>query len=278
MKKQRQNNHYNQNDYDYNNTYESGYDSDYDAASPRRKKKTHRLYAFIVLLLGLVILSLSVVLLFYIQRIEIVGNEYSSDRDIIKTVQNDKYSVNSLYVYGKYALGYGETLPCLDEIKIGFSRPWVLRVEVNEKQIIGFFYSGDQEYAYFDKDGLIVKKDSTYIEGVPYVEGVGVEDIKLYEPIKSENTKIFGEILEASQELKKYDLETEKIACEEDRIFLYIGQIRISLGNNVTPEKIAQITPIIEKLEGKTGTLHMENYSEGRETITFDIEEIPEEN
>lgn len=276
MTKRRQKDYYN-NDPNYN-TYDPDYDSSCDTPSHRRKKKTHRLYAFVVLVLGLVILSLAVVLLFYIQRIEVVGNEYSSDRNIIKTVQNDKYSVNSLYVYGKYALGYGETLPCLEELKIGFSLPWVLRVEVKEKQIIGFFYSGDQEYAYFDKDGLIVKKDSTYIEGVPYVEGIGVEDIKLYEPIKSEKSKIFKEILEASQELKKYELETEKIVCEKDRIFLYIGQICVSLGNNVTSEKIAQITPIIEKLEGKTGTLHLENYSEGRETITFDIEEISQEN
>lgn len=264
----------------YHQDYEQDYDYDYEdvPGSRKKKKKSHRLYAFVVILLGLAILCLGAVLLFNIQRIEVFGNEYCSDRDIIQTVQNDKYSVNSLYVYGKYALGYGEKLPCLEEIKVGFSLPWVLRIEVKEKQIIGFFYSGEQEYAYFDKEGLIVKKDSTYIEGVPYVEGISVGDIKLYEPIKSEKSKIFEEILETSQELKKHNLETEKIVCKNDRIYLYIGQVCVSLGNNVTSEKIAQISPIIEKLEGKAGTLHLENYSPERATITFDKEEIPEEN
>ncbi|MEI3209887.1 MAG: hypothetical protein V8S14_02350 [Lachnospiraceae bacterium] len=35
-------------------------------------------------------------------------------------------------------------------------------------------------------------------------------------------------------------------------------------------EKIAQIPPIIEKLGGQEGTLHLENYADGQETITFE--------
>ena len=46
----------------------------------------------------------------------------------------------------------------------------------------------------------------------------------------------------------------------------------------VTEEKIAQIPPIMKKLKKKKGTLHLENYSAGNETITFAIGEFPEEN
>ena len=45
----------------------------------------------------------------------------------------------------------------------------------------------------------------------------------------------------------------------------------------VTVEKIAQIKPILEKLEEQEGTLHLENYSAGNETITFAIGEFPKE-
>ncbi len=55
-----------------------------------------------------------------------------------------------------------------------------------------------------------------------------------------------------------------------------MGQVCISLGNHVTPEKMAQIPPILEKLEGKEGTLHLESYSGSQETITFDVGEFPE--
>ena len=87
---------------------------------------------------------------------------------------------------------------------------------------------------------------------------------------------IFEEILEASDELKKNKLTMEKIVCQDSRIYLFVGQVCISLGNHVTPEKMAQIPPILEKLEGKEGTLHLESYSGSQETITFDVGEFPE--
>ena len=243
----------------------------------RKKKKSHRLYALIVILLGLVIILLGFLLLFHIQRIEIQGNDYCNDKELVSVVQDDKYSGNSLYVFVKYAMGKGESLPCLEKIDVKIKLPWVLKISVKEKQIIGYVQTGE-EYAYFDKEGLIVKKDSTYIDGIPCVEGIDTTDLKLYEPIQNETSKIFEEILETSQEMKKYDLSAGKIVCKNDRIYIYIGQICVSLGNNVTSEKIAQISPIIEKLDGKEGTLHLETYSENSSTITFDIGEFPEEN
>lgn len=254
---------------------------EYMEERPRRRKKkrkSHRLYAFIVILLGIVILLLGFLLLFHVQKIEIRGNDYCSDREIVQAVQNDKYSGNSLYVFGKYALGYGEIVPCMDEMQVRIGFPWMLKIEVKEKPIVGFIYSGESEYAYFDKEGLIVKKDTVYREGVPCVEGIEADDTSLYKSLRSTNSKIFEEILEASQEVNKYDMSVSKIVCKNDRIYIYIGKICASLGNNVTSEKIAQIPPIIEKLEGKEGTLHLESYSENSATITFDNGEFPEEN
>ncbi|MEZ3434711.1 MAG: FtsQ-type POTRA domain-containing protein [Lachnospiraceae bacterium] len=242
----------------------------------KQKKKTHKVYAFFVLLFGFAIIVLTLLIVFYIQKVEVTGNEYCSDKQIIDVVQNDKYSVNSLYVWGRYLLGQGEELPCLEEMKVSLGWPWVLKVKVKEKQIVGYVRTGEEEYAFFDKEGMIVKKDSQYQEGLPFVEGIDVGSVKLYKKIESENSKIFEEILEASQELKKFEMTAEKIVCKSGKIYVYVGQICVCLGDNVTAEKIAQISPIIEKLEGKTGTLHLENYGEGRETITFKNDEFPE--
>ncbi len=252
------------------------YEDIFEERPAKRKKKSYKIYAFFVILFVLAIIVLSFVVLFYIQEIEVTGNGYCSEKQIIDTVQNDKYSVNSLYVWGKYMLGRGEKLPCLEEMKVGFGWPWVLKVKVKEKQIVGYIRIGEEEYAYFDKEGMIVKKDTAYQEGLPCIEGIDVGKTQLYKRIESENTKIFGEILETSQELKKYNMTAEKIVCKNNKIYVYIGQLCVSLGDNVTAEKIAQISPIIEKLEGKTGTLHLENYGEGRKTITFKLDEFPE--
>ena len=116
------------------------------------------------------------------------------------------------------------------------------------------------------------------IEGLQCIEGIEVKDIKLYHKLKSDDVGIFEEILETSQEVTKYNLTTDRIVCKDDAIYLYIGNICVNLGENVSSEQIAQIEPIIEKLGDQPGTLHLENYSENNTIITFDKEEIQEEN
>lgn len=243
----------------------------------RKKKKLHRLYVALVLFLGIAIIVLSVMILFRVQKITISGNDYCTDKEITKMVQNDKYSVNSLYILGKYLTGKGEVLPCLESTKVSLESPWTLKVTVKEKAIIGYL-SVDDECIYFDKEGLVVYKNTEPVEGVPLVQGIEVKDIKLYQEIESGDSGVFEEILETSQELKKYDLGIKKIVCKSGNIYVYIKKVCVSLGSTVSAEQIAQIQPIMEKLGKKKGTLHLENYSENQETITFNKGEYPKEN
>ena len=73
----------------------------------KKKKRKHRVYAFFVLLFAFLILVLGIFILFHVQKVEVKGNDYCSTEEIVKSVQNDKYSVNGLYVLAKYKLGYG---------------------------------------------------------------------------------------------------------------------------------------------------------------------------
>ncbi|MBM6826034.1 cell division protein FtsQ/DivIB [Mordavella massiliensis] len=241
----------------------------------KTKRKSHRLYAFVVLLLAAAILVLSVLVLFYVQQIKVEGNEYCTDQQIVDTVRSDKYSINTLYIAGKYAIGKGKSLPCLESIHVSLSAPWTLKVTVREKPIVGYLENKDN-YAYFDKEGMVVSMSPTLIEGLPCIEGVSMKDIKLYSRLETDDSKIFEEILETSQEAVKQKISADRIVCRGDEIYLDIGKIYVNLGNQVSSDQIAQIPPILEKLGGQEGTLHLENYSESSDTITFDIGEIPQ--
>ena len=241
----------------------------------KTKRKSHRLYAFVVLLLAAAILVLSVLVLFYVQQIKVEGNEYCTDQQIVDTVRSDKYSINTLYIAGKYAIGKGKSLPCLESIHVSLSAPWTLKVTVREKPIVGYLENKDN-YAYFDKEGMVVSMSPTLIEGLPCIEGVSMKDIKLYSRLETDDSKIFEEILKTSQEAVKQKISADRIVCRGDEIYLDIGKIYVNLGNQVSSDQIAQIPPILEKLGGQEGTLHLENYSESSDTITFDIGEIPQ--
>ena len=244
-----------------------------DRRPVRRKRKKRKganlLYMFAVSFLGIVIVSLLIILLFKVQKIEIKGNNYCTSKQIKDMVQNDKYSVNALYILGKYMTDRGEILPCFESVRVTLRAPWHVKVEVKEKTIVGYLTQGE-ENIYFDKEGLVVYVSNEVLEGPTCVEGISVKNTKLYQQMESSDIGIFEAILETTQELKKYEITPKKLKCKDGNIYLHINNVSVSLGNTVSAEKIAQIPPIMEKLGRSKGTLHMENYSDSRETITFE--------
>ena len=243
----------------------------------RKRKKTHKLYAAIVLTLGIVIICLSIMILFYVQRIEIKGNQYCSDKTIVQAIQNDRFSINSLYVLAKYSMGKGEIPLGLESMEVKMKNPWTLSVSVEEKESIGYFEHKKQR-VYFDEEGLVLINGLAIVEGVPLVEGIDFKNVKLHSTLSCENTSIFEEIKTIKSEFAKNEIKIDRILYIDDRIYVYKGKKCFSLGMDVTPEKVAQIPPILKKLGKKKGTLHLENYSGGNETITFAIGEFPKEN
>ncbi len=243
----------------------------------RGQKSSHRAYAVVVILLGIAIVVLSLYLLFYVQKIRVVGNEYCTNTEIAQSVQSDRFSVNSLYVKAKYALGAGEQPRCVDEMQVSLENPWTLKVTVTEKEAVGYLSDGE-DYICFDKEGMVLRQVVVPPVSIPLVEGIEVENTGLYEMLTSKNTQIFESILEVSRELTRYDLITDKIVCSQNRLYLYIGDVCVSLGTSTSPEQIAQIEPILAELGDQEGTLHLEDYSSENGTITFDIGEFPEEN
>lgn len=226
------------------------------------------MYALIIIVLGVAIIAISVYLLFYVQGIEIKGNEYTEDKVILESVQKDKYSINSLYLVVKYRFMEHEVPGSLTSIKVGMRNPWTIKITVKEKPIVGYI-TEDEEYVFFDKTGTVVLKGRERIEGVPGIEGVNVGESKLYKPMNLKDEKFLEAVLNVAQEVKNYQLEPDKIVCVSDGIELYFGSVRVALGMDVTTEKMAQITPILAKLEGRAGTLNLRNFMDESNVIPF---------
>ena len=68
----------------------------------RGYKMSHKIYALTVIVLGLAIILLALFLLFYVQKIEVKGNEYTDSQEIVDLVEEDPLSKNSLYLLYKY--------------------------------------------------------------------------------------------------------------------------------------------------------------------------------
>lgn len=240
-------------------------------AKQRRRKKSHRVYALVVILLGIAIIVATFLLLFFVQKIEVKGNEYTEDKVIVESVQEDRFSVNSVYLLIKYRFMKHDMPGSLTSMKVSLKNPWTVKITVEEKPIIGYLYE-DENYVFFDKEGTVVLKGREMVEEVPCIEGIDISGTELYEPLQVESEKLFNAILNVAQEVKNYEPTPDRIVCTDEGIDLYFGNIRVMLGTDITTEKMAQISPILAKLEGKAGTLHLENFVSDSNTITFTVD------
>jgi len=92
----------------------------------------------------------------------------------------------------------------------------------------------------------------------------------LFEAIELKNEKLFSYIVSISEELKKNEVTPDRVVWEDDSMNLYFGEICVRLGKMNFDEKIVQVPPILEKLEGKQGVLHLEHYNEMSTSISFE--------
>lgn len=244
-----------------------------DRRKKRRQKKRRILpYIFlsVLLLIGMSVLIIWKV--FTVKEIVVEGNEHYSDKQIEQFVSTDKYSWNSLYVCLKYRFLDVEEVPFVDTMEVSLKNPHTLNVHVYEKQLIGYLYiSAIGQNAYFDSDGFVIETSKEIIENVPQVEGLECDKVVLYEKLPIEDEKVLKSLLSTTQALKKNEVIPEKIYYDEDKeIFLKYGSIQVLLGDaqNLT-QKIERLPYILPQLSGKSGTLHVENWSENTTDIIF---------
>ena len=140
-----------------------------------------------------------------------------------------------------------------------------------EKALAGYVKYLDT-YMYFDKDGYVVESSGIRTQGVPQITGLTFDHIVLGEQLPVENPEVFAGIMDMTKLLNKYQLTADKIYFHSSgEITIYFGQIKVAMGSDHShlEDKLQLLPGFLEKLEGKSGTLQMENYEEGKGKFTF---------
>ncbi|MBO5154209.1 MAG: cell division protein FtsQ/DivIB [Eubacterium sp.] len=240
----------------------------------KRKRNILILLALLVLLAGICVLLVTQV--FTVKKVDVVGNELYTDEQIEEIVLSDEYSWSTLYVYLKYRFFHTQKLPFVDTMEVGLqpAKPHELTVEVYEKGILGYLYiSSIDQNAYFDKDGFVVETSQEVIEDVPKIEGLTCDFVVLYEKLPLANDTALKNLLSLTQLLQKYEIPAKRIKYEEasGSMTVYSGKITILVGNaDNLAQKIMRLQYILPQLEGKKGTLHLENWTSETTDIIFD--------
>ncbi len=104
------------------------------------------------------------------------------------------------------------------------------------------------------------------------VTGLTEDALKVGQTISVTDSGIFSTLQAVTRLFNKFDIKPDSISVDSDNsITLHYGTVDICLGKDtLLEEKMARVDAILPQLDGLSGTLHLENYSEDTVNIIFD--------
>ena len=195
---------------------------------------------------------------------------YTED-EIMEIVMSGPLGDNSLYLSLKYRDRGIQDIPFVDVMNVSILAPDTIKITVYEKALAGYVKYLDTSM-YFDKDGYVVESSGIRTQGIPQITGLSFNHVVLGEQLPVEDPQVFSSIMDLTKLLNKYSLAADKIYLHSSGdITIYFGQIKVSMGsdNSHIEDKLQLLPDFLEKLQGKSGTLQMENYEEGKGKFTF---------
>ena len=238
----------------------------------RRRQILTRLGTGAAVIAGIIVF----LLLFQLRDIRVRGNDFLTDSEVSRYIREQGGDGNSLVLLLSTKLGDYPEPPTVESMEFHMVNPWTIRVDVKEKSPAGYARR-DEEYVYFDNEGMVLGVTDSQRDGLSLVEGFDVSKAEKGKKLTVQDSSVFEYIVRIQEILGRSGVSPDRIVCDGENLTLYFGNICAELGSGDPQEKAAQLPAILEKLEGQSGTLHLEHYGELTETFRFEKSETTEE-
>ena len=240
----------------------------------KKETKTKTVKKLIVVLAALAvlfILGLSFAGVFRVRQVTVTGNAYYTKEEVVDLLLDEGSLQNTLLVYLRYKYQEHPEIPFIDDFEVTMDSWQSLKIRVYETNMVGYVRYLGQD-VYFDKDGIVVESSTQELEGIPQISGVTFDSLAIHQPLSVEDPTIFDTILSITKLLTKYDLDPDEIRFGAGgELFLQLGDVKVALGTGENlDEKISRLKQLEGDLKDKSGTLHMENYTD--ETTHISLE------
>ncbi len=243
----------------------------YRAGRMRYKKRKS---IIIIILLAVTALLLGLIYYFLlthtIKTVYVEGNLHYTKEEIQDMVMEGSLAGNSLYLSFLYKDKQITDIPFIATMSVQVLSPDTIKIVVYEKSLAGYVeYLG--RYMYFDKEGTVVEISDIKTAGVPQITGISFDHVVLNKPLPVEDSNIFYKILTVTKTLTKYELTADRIYFNsQNEMTLYFGTVKVVFGtDNLLDEKIMLLQSLLPELEGKSGSLNLQNYDENTGSIPF---------
>ena len=246
----------------------------------RKRSIKHFFSVFFGIVMGLAIAGVAAFLVisifFNVKKVSYEGSTIYSDAQLSEMLFSDKYSGNSVYCWAKNRIQPVEGIPFIKSVKVVLVNPNTIKVKITEKERVCRMLDVDGNQVYFDSENVVTEVSDMVFDQVPEVT---MEDVELKKlscgdklPFK---TKRDNELKNLMFQLKEQQILVQSMHfSSEGSIFLVYNGITINFGTSAnTDAKILRLKYILPQLEGQSGTLHLEDWTEGNRDIVFEKNE-----
>ncbi len=240
----------------------------------RPKSKGAGFYFFILVLLTILLGGAGVAFSIYfceVENVECSGTKIYSDDEIKGFILDDEYCTNAVYVFLKNLIMPVENVPFINHFEVTLKDLNTVAIKAVEKEFHGYIPTEKDGYVYYDEDGNVYEVSVMLLAGSMLVEGLNPKNPVVGEPLDIGKTNR-RTLLLIQQCLKDQEIDATSITFTEDgTILLTYGDITINLGTRANiNDKIRRLPYVLPYIEGKVGTLHLEEWSQENTDIVFD--------
>ncbi len=240
-----------------------------------RLEKLARIFKIIlkVLLVLVILCAIAFVCirsLYKLKTINVTGTSHYTDQEMVDIVTGGNDYGNTLLFLLESRMNPAQDVTFIDKIDVEYVDRNTISITVYEKAMAGCIRYDDQ-YAYFDGDGIVLEISAEKLDDVPCIEGLTSDNVEQGSKLDVGDESFFQEILTMTQLIYKNDIKIDKITYDDDQnLILHKEGIKIKIGGADNLEsKFMNLENILKPLEGKKGTLDMSNYSNANGNVIF---------
>ena len=252
------------------------------------------------IVLGILAVLLSFINYYSLQNVTVLGNVHYTEEEIRAEVTKGIFGKNTWAVSHLKSSFMPDDMELIDQIDVTMKDHHTLQITVQERQLIGYVQYLDCNL-YFDSEGRVMdsvireeengtdaadgesealtaeavgKTATSFVAAMkeaPLITGLSFTHAQLHEILPVSDDSVFYTILGIARMINKYDINPDEVNFDENmQITLTYGNLTVNLGKDeLIEEKLTRMAAILPSIEGKSGILHMEDYTSGTQNIVF---------
>ncbi len=232
----------------------------------KRKQQKKKTKLYIGIIVGIVLLLLFMMPVFYVNKIEIKNNHYYTQEDIIETIgiQNNHFFDLSF----KKAKSKLLELPYIQDVKISYRFPGKLEINIVEKSPYAYVnFSGN--YICLNKNAQVIEQSAKKYHELPVISGLKFESFKIGEvlPIQNEEQWLCAtDVLRYLEKHKFIDKVSKIDVYNLEEIHLYVDKLDVIMGDIGDFDKKIEVLIKIHE-EYNMGVLDFRSYAKRGEVL-----------